>query len=288
MKLKWWIFTFVVLIICGAYLVTHPGEGIRMETVDGYEEEDILGADSSGSFLSEVGTDFTHMTAIIRDFFKVLGGGESRFENGLAVLTGNEGIDATETGYEMERTADEAEERMSSTGTTVADAFQSKQDRNGVQPVSDDIVLTEARVMQVIDGDTLYAAIGNSEIQVRLIGVDTPESVHTDPSQKTVWGTYASDYTKGILLEDMTVYLEYDEEPTDKYGRTLAYVWLVQDTSDIENMLNAILVRDGYAYDKVFQPNDKYAVVFEQLRIAAQNAGAGLWADEGFAALWEG
>lgn len=288
MKLKWWIFTFVVLIICGAYLVTHPGEGIRMETVDGYEEEDILGADSSGSFLSEVGTDFMHMTAIIRDFFKVLGGGESRFENGLAVLTGNEGIDATEPGHEMERTADEAEERMPGPGTTVVDAFQSKQDRNGVQPVSDDIVLTEARVMQVIDGDTFYAAIGNSEIKVRLIGVDTPESVHTDPSQNTVWGTYASDYTKGILLEDMTVYLEYDEEPTDKYGRTLAYVWLVQDTSDTENMLNAILVRDGYAYDKVFRPNDKYAVVFEQLRIAAQNAGAGLWADEGFAALWEG
>lgn len=288
MKLKWWIFTFVVLIICGAYLVTHPGEGIRMETVDGYEEGERLRAGSSGSFLSEVGTDLTHMNAIVRDFFTALGGGESRFKNGLAVLTGNEGIDATETGHEMERTADEAEERISSTGTTVADAFQSKQDMNGVQPVSDDIVLTEARVMQVIDGYTLYAAIGNSEIKVRMIGVDTPESVHTDPSQNTVWGTYASDYTKGILLEDMTVYLEYDEEPTDKYGRTLAYVWLVQDTSDIENMLNAILVRDGYAYDKVFQPNDKYAVVFEQLRIAAQNAGAGLWADEGFAALWEG
>lgn len=288
MKLKWWIFTFVVLIICGAYLVTHPGEGIRMETVDGYEEEDILGADSSGSFLSEVGTDLTHMNAIVRDFFTVLGGGESRFDSGLAVLTGNEEIDATEPGHEMERTADEAEERMPGPGTTVVDAFQSKQDRNGVQPVSDDIVLTEARVMQVIDGDTFYAAIGNSEIKVRLIGVDAPESVHTDPSQNTVWGTYASDYTKGILLEDMTVYLEYDEEPTDKHGRTLAYVWLVQDTSDIENMLNAILVRDGYAYDKVFRPNDKYAVVFEQLRIAAQNAGAGLWADEGFAALWEG
>lgn len=288
MKLKWWFFAFVVLIICGAYLVTHPGEGIRMETVDGYEEEDILGADSSGSLLSEVGTDFTHMTAIIRDFFKVLGGGESRFDSGLAVLTGNEGIDAAGIGHEMERTADEAEERMTGSGTTVADAFQSKQDRHGVQPVTDDIVLTEARVMQVIDGDTFYAAIGNCEIKVRLIGVDTPESVHTDSSQNTVWGTYASDYTKGILLENMTVYLEYDEEPTDKYGRTLAYVWLVQDTSDTENMLNAILVRDGYAYDKVFRPNDKYAVVFEQLRIAAQNAGAGLWADEGFVALWEG
>lgn len=288
MKLKWWIFTFVVLIICGAYLVTHPGEGIRMETVEGYEEEDILGADSSGSFLSEVGTDLTHMNAIVRDFFTVLGGGESRFDSGLAVLTGNERIDADGMGHETERTADEAEERMPGPGTTVADAFQSKQDRNGVQPVSADIVLTEARVMQVIDGDTFYAAIGNSEINVRLIGVDAPESVHMDPSQNTVWGTYASDYTKGILLENMTVYLEYDEEPTDKYGRTLAYVWLVQDTSDTENMLNAILVRDGYAYDKVFQPNDKYAVVFEQLRIAAQNTGAGLWADEGFCSIMGG
>lgn len=288
MKLKWWILTFVVLTICGAYLVAHPGAGMRMETADGYEEEEILRVSSSGSFLSEVGSDLTHMTAIVKDFFTVLGGGESRFDSGLAVLTGNEGIDATGMGHEMEKTADEAEERMPGTGTTVADAFQSKQDMNSVQPVSDDTVLTEAKVMQVIDGDTFYAAIGSSEIKVRLSGVDTPESVHVDPSRNTVWGTYASDYTKGILLEDMTVYLEYDEEPTDKYGRTLAYVWLVQDTSDTENMLNAILVRDGYAYDKVFQPNDKYAVVFEQLRIAAQNTGTGLWADEGFAALWEG
>lgn len=287
MKSKLWSLFFIVLIVYGAYAITHTGSGMRMETVDGYEVKETQQTDSGG-FLSEIGFDFIHMVTIVKDFFTVLGGGESQFGNGLAVLTGNEEIDTIAAQRDLDNAAGTAEERISGAISTVADTFQTKQDSSVVQQISDDIVLTEAKVVKVIDGDTFYAVIGSNEIKVRLIGVDTPESVHTDASLNTVWGTYASDYTKGILIEDKTVYLEYDEDPVDKYGRTLAYVWLSQDTSDIENMLNAILVKDGYAYDKVFKPNDKYATIFEQLRVGAQDSGTGLWADEGFAALWGG
>ena len=53
------------------------------------------------------------------------------------------------------------------------------------------------------------------------------------------------------------------------------------------NMLNARLIADGYAYDKVYEPNDKYADVFHTLRISSQEAGNGLWKYQGFSELWE-
>ena len=74
---------------------------------------------------------------------------------------------------------------------------------------------------------------------------------------------------------------------TDKYGRTLSYVWLSEDTNVLYNMLNARLVADGYAYDKVYAPNDKYADVFHTLRVSSQEASNGLWQYQGFADLWE-
>lgn len=277
MKHKVWLSVFAILIIYGAYTLTHTNSGIQMETAEGLQTE-------SNGFLSEVSSDFSNMVAIVKDFFTVYGGGESQYDNGLAVLTGSEEINDTEAGQCFDNGVSAIEEQISGAFSNVADALQV----SGKEQILKDVILTEATVLSVVDGDTFYAAVGSSEIKIRLIGVDTPESVHTDSSRNTVWGTYASDYTKGILKEGMSVYLEYDEDPVDKYGRTLAYVWLSQDTSDIQNMLNAVLVNDGYAYDKVYMPNNKYASVFEQLRINAQNSGTGLWADEGFAALWEG
>ena len=130
------------------------------------------------------------------------------------------------------------------------------------------VALTSCTVIKVIDGDTFKASFGNgaSEVKIRLIGMDTPESVHADETQNNEYGVMSSDYTKSLLQEGQTVYVEYDKEMTDKYGRTLAYVWLSQDTTVLYNMLNARLIADGYAYDKVYEPNDKYADVFHTLR----------------------
>lgn len=277
MKLKVWLLAFFILIVVGIYMLTHVDAGLSMETSDGYEVTVAENDNMTMSIVAEFGRDFKHFTTIMGDLFHAIGGGSSRFDNGLAVLTGNEEIDLDTS----EQTEDERDIGHKTGISTVAEQVAKQDDHSAVQ-------LTEATVKRIVDGDTFYAAVGDIELKVRLIGVDTPESVHSDDSKNTVWGTYASDYTKSILKEDMTVYLEYDEEPTDKYGRTLAYVWLSADTTEVGNMLNAILVRDGYAYDKVFRPNVKYADLFEKLRISAQDSGAGLWADEGFAALWEG
>ncbi|MEE1237041.1 MAG: thermonuclease family protein, partial [Turicibacter sp.] len=81
------------------------------------------------------------------------------------------------------------------------------------------IQLEEVTLKRVVDGDTIIVLNKNKEeLRVRLIGIDTPESVHPDADKNTVDGQLASDYTKSQLKKGQTLYLEFDEEPQDKYG----------------------------------------------------------------------
>ena len=147
-------------------------------------------------------------------------------------------------------------------------------------------------LVRVVDGDTIVVSKDSEEYKVRLIGIDTPESVHSDASQNNEYGVMASNYTKSLLEDTTTVYLEFDQEETDPYGRKLAYVWLKDNISqhskqDIANeMLNGILVRNGYAIDKCIPPNTKYADIFTELREDAYESKAGLWIYDGFTNLW--
>lgn len=138
---------------------------------------------------------------------------------------------------------------------------------------SSQVMLETVTLKRVVDGDTIVVLKSNQEeIRVRMIGVDTPESVHPDETKNTTEGDVASAYTKSQLKQGQTLYLEYDEEPLDRYGRTLAYVWLQKDIdstdlNDIQTkMYNAKLIIDGYAVAKRFPPNTKYATIFESLK----------------------
>ena len=85
---------------------------------------------------------------------------------------------------------------------------------------------TDARVLRVVDGDTVVVACDGRPVTVRLIGVDTPETVHPrKPVER--FGREASAFLKA-LIEGKTVRLEYEPGPSrlDKYGRTLAYLYL--------------------------------------------------------------
>ncbi len=131
--------------------------------------------------------------------------------------------------------------------------------------------LEKATVSRVIDGDTLLVTVGGQEQRVRLIGVDTPESVHPDESKNTQEGKDASAHTQELLPAGTAVWLEADAEDQDKYGRSLRYVWLEQpsDTnseSEAEaKMLNARLVADGWAQPLTIKPNTKWADLFTRL-----------------------
>lgn len=152
--------------------------------------------------------------------------------------------------------------------------------------------LEEYSLVRVVDGDTIIVSDEDGEYKVRFIGIDTPESVHSDVSKNNEYGQMASEYTKELLKDTDTVYLQYDVSDTDIYGRKLAYVWLneyvdVESMDDIQNyMVNAILVKDGYAYDKVYEPNSSYADIFQSLREDAENNQTGLWEYQGFSELW--
>lgn len=139
----------------------------------------------------------------------------------------------------------------------------------------------------VVDGDTLIVTDANGfEFKVRLIGLDTAESVHVDESRNNIYGIYASDHTKELLSSTTTLYLEYDEETQDMYGRTLAYVWLTPDTEDCNNLLNYIILRDGYAYYMEIAPNVKYSSLLSSTYNHAKSINAGLWNEEEFRQLW--
>lgn len=88
-------------------------------------------------------------------------------------------------------------------------------------------------VRYVVDGDTLAATSENdNEFKVRLIGCNTPESVSADENKNCEGSRLASQYTKSLLSEEQTVYLEYDNDHYDKYGRVLTYVWFSEPTEE--------------------------------------------------------
>jgi micrococcal nuclease len=122
---------------------------------------------------------------------------------------------------------------------------------------------------RVVDGDTIHLSDGR---KVRLIGVDTPETVHpSKPVER--FGKEASAYTKA-LVEGKEVVLDYDQEKTDKYGRTLAYVYLKDGTH-----VNAAIIQNGYGFAYTKYPF-KYMEQFRNLERIAREQKKGLWADE--------
>lgn len=125
--------------------------------------------------------------------------------------------------------------------------------------------LTEVTLKYVVDGDTLYVELNGDNAYIRLIGINTPESVHPDVSKNTEDGIDASTHTKELLIDTEHVYLEFDKCEYDTYGRVLAYVWLSADTSNSDNMLNVRLLKDGMAEIMTIKPNTKYAALFSSL-----------------------
>jgi micrococcal nuclease len=124
-----------------------------------------------------------------------------------------------------------------------------------------------------VDGDTLVVEIAGRTERVRLIGVDTPETVHP---QKPVehFGKEASAFTKQ-LAEGQRVRLEPDPQNADrdKYNRLLRYVYLPDG-----RLLNAEIIAQGYGHAYTRFPFAKMEE-FRALEREAREAGRGLWSD---------
>lgn len=126
-------------------------------------------------------------------------------------------------------------------------------------------------IKKFVDGDTFWVDDGSKKgLKIRLIGVNTPETVHP---QKPVefYGKEASNYVKS-LLTGKKVRLEFDVDRIDRYGRTLAYIFLKDGT-----FLNADLIENGYGQVMTVPPNVKYSEKFLELERKARENNIGLW-----------
>jgi endonuclease YncB( thermonuclease family) len=131
-------------------------------------------------------------------------------------------------------------------------------------------------VTKVTDGDTIEVQVQNRSIPVRLIGLDTPETVAPD-QPIGCYGKRASQYTKQVL-EDRLVRLEIPRigDSEDAYGRTLAYIYLdTNEDGEYEHLYNEDLIEQGLARTTGF--SHTYRREFERLREEAEKRGAGLW-----------
>lgn len=129
----------------------------------------------------------------------------------------------------------------------------------------------EAVVLRVIDGDTIQVLNSEgTEETVRMLLIDTPESVHPNkPSEK--FGKEASDFTKKYL-QGKKITLEKGVVDKDRYGRTLAYVF-VDGTN-----FNKLLIEKGYArVAYVQEPNTKYLDEFKKAEEKAKEKGLNIW-----------
>ncbi len=127
-------------------------------------------------------------------------------------------------------------------------------------------------VTRVVDGDTLRLRLGSRQETVRLIGIDTPESVHpTAPVE--CFGRQAARRLRTLVPPGTQVRLERDVELRDRYDRLLAYVFRRRDGL----FVNEALARDGFARTATYPPNVAYTDRFVDAVADARGARRGLW-----------
>jgi micrococcal nuclease len=130
-----------------------------------------------------------------------------------------------------------------------------------------------ATVKRVVDGDTVVLDNGNT---VRYLNIDTPETKKPGTPVKC-YGPEASSMNKS-LVEGREVVLVADQELTDRYGRDLRFIFLKgQDFGNIENSVNAVLVKTGYARTSIYKPNDTFEDDFYSFEREAKDKNLGIW-----------
>jgi len=130
-----------------------------------------------------------------------------------------------------------------------------------------------ATVVRVVDGDTLVADLGGGDQTIRLIGIDTPESVAPHRPVEC-YGHEAAARLAALVPPGTPVRLTRDIEPRDRYDRVLAYV----ERADDGLFVNLAQVDAGYAASFPFPPNVAHRPQFDDAERRAREAGLGLWA----------
>jgi micrococcal nuclease len=136
--------------------------------------------------------------------------------------------------------------------------------------------IEKARVSRVVDGDTVELSDGR---KIRYLNVDTPETVKPDTPVKC-FGPEAKKKNQE-LVENKEVWMTFDKEKQDRYGRDLRYLYTNQKDAEDQNVaksINSFLVRNGYGRAVSYSPNTTFKKVFEEWMAQAQTNKSGLWA----------
>ena len=145
--------------------------------------------------------------------------------------------------------------------------------RGGIRPNS----IHAAHVTRIIDAGAIAVTFRGSARPERLhlIGVNTPETRRPHSRE-------AYEFTRAFLLNS-NVWVQFDVEVQDRFGRLLGYVW-TQEPLNIDNeadirhkMFNAYLLLEGYAQVMTIQPNSRYASLFAEFQREAREGNRGLW-----------
>lgn len=127
-----------------------------------------------------------------------------------------------------------------------------------------------ASVEKVVDGDTFHIIYKNKNYKVRVLDIDTPESVKSGVEAQP-YAIEASDLTKNTLT-GKNVKLVFEKETKDQYDRLLAHVILEDGT-----YFNAMMIRNGYAICVFYSPNTLFKDYFTELQNKAIENKAGFW-----------
>jgi len=129
------------------------------------------------------------------------------------------------------------------------------------------------KVLRVVDGDTIDINYHGSKERIRLLCVNTPESVHPDKKQNIPMGKVASNYAKERLSEKY-IELEFEKRKRGNYGRLLAYVFVDGQNFNLE------IVRQGLSpYYAKYGFSEKYDQEFRQAEKVARKEGLNIWGD---------
>ncbi|MBR2532267.1 MAG: thermonuclease family protein [Lachnospiraceae bacterium] len=170
--------------------------------------------------------------------------------------------------------------------------------------------LKAVTVRSVVDGDTLLLT---DDTKVRLLGIDAPESVHQDKKRNSVYGDMASEHMHELVHGGDRIWILWPAagsvsgedaagvtgqapgqeaaRESDNYGRHLRLVWTARpDLTDglteaiLRESLNARMLQDGYAVTYIMEEGEPYESLFYTIRKEAENAGKGLWSEDGWRA----
>ncbi len=130
-----------------------------------------------------------------------------------------------------------------------------------------------ARVVRVVDGDTIVIDRGRGNERLRYIGIDTPESVKPDTPVEFM--AREATAANAALVEGRDVVLETDVSDRDSFDRLLRYIWLREGNGWV--FVNLELVRRGVAQVATYPPDVRWRDDLADAQREAREAGAGLW-----------